>query len=146
MKKVIISSALILSMTVLVFNRQISEFIWPEVPVTKEVSLAITADNSYQLAAYENSKATVHVSIYKITKGKQTLLWEKDFDTLLLKDYPDNGQAIRQDIKIPKVYEKREDLVITYKVTYNCKGNIVQLSNGSFIPEGKTIDHLTIKI
>lgn len=146
MKKTIISSALIVCMTILVFNRQISELLWPEMPVTKNVSLAITADDNYHLSAYEHSKATVHVGIFKIVKGKQSLVWEKDFDTLLLKDYPENGNAIRHNITIPKVYEKREDLIIRYKITYNSKGNIVELKKGSFFPEGKSTDLLTIRI
>lgn len=146
MKKTIISSALIICMTILVFNRQISEFIWPEKPITKELRLAITANDNYQLSAYQHAKATVHVEIFKVVKGKQKLVWEKYFDTLLLKNYPDNGDAIRQNVEISKVYEKREDLIITYKVTYNSGGKIIQLKNRSLFPDGEITDHLTIRI
>ena len=146
MTKNIISTALIMVMTVAVFNKQISEAIWPEKPVSKEISFAIASDNNYSSAAYENSVATVHVKVIKVRNGKQSVIWEKNFDTLQLKNYPRVNEAYLQNITIPKVYDKKENVIVTYTVTYNTQGNILQVANGSIVPNGVIKDKLFIKI
>ncbi len=146
MRNYLIGSSLIFIMSAVVFYKPISDKFWPEKPVSKEINFAIASNNNYSSAAYENSSATVHVTVIKVKAGKQIIVWEKNFDTLQLKKYPRLNQAYTQRVTIPKVYDSKENLIIAYTITYNTNGNVLQVANGSIVPYGLRKDKLFINI
>ena len=86
MKKSIISISLIFLVTVAVFYNQITSVLRSEKPIYKEISLTIATGNNYSATAYDNALASVHVTVYKISGNKQTIVWDKTFDTMQLKN------------------------------------------------------------
>ncbi len=63
MKKITIIFSLVIAATVAVFAA--TNWYQKEQPVNKEINLAITSNNNYSSAAYNDAKASVHVIITK---------------------------------------------------------------------------------
>jgi len=79
-------------------------------------------------------------------KGNQRKqVWSKTFDAKLLKQYPSPEQAIFQTVMIPKVFCK-EQLEITYTITYNSGGSELQMQSATVIPGTEITDKLDISI
>ncbi len=146
MKKSIISLSLILLVTAIVYNKQIYSFIRSEKPIYKEISLTIATANNYNASAYDNALASVHVTVYKISGKKQTIVWDKTFDTMQLKNYPQINHALPERVTIPNVLESQEKLVVTYTVTYDTKGSVLKMANGSVVASGEKTEKLFIGI
>ncbi|HRI21851.1 MAG TPA: hypothetical protein PLA68_12900 [Panacibacter sp.] len=146
MKKSIISISLIFLVTVAVFYNQITSVLRSEKPIYKEISLTIATGNNYSATAYDNALASVHVTVYKISGNKQTIVWDKTFDTMQLKKYPNINQALPERVAIPNILESKEKLVVTYTVTYDTKGSLLKMANGAVVTSGEETDKLFIGI
>ena len=145
MKK-LISASLIIGMTLAVYGTQIWDYVKPNDIMTKEISFSIAPENNYSSAAYSNSKATVHVVVTKVRGNKQTIVWDKTFDTIQLKNYPRLNEAFAENVKIPGVIDNKEKLVVKYIITYDNKGSILQLQSGEDVSTGNEKNNLMIGI
>ena len=128
------------------FQHQVKELVLPEQPINKNIHLAVYADSNYTSKAYEKTAAKVEVTVTKVRGSKSTIVWNKTFDSKQLKDYPATKDAITQQISIPNVFDKKERIVVTYKLTYDSKGSILQMESNEEISRGKQSDNLYIKI
>ncbi len=146
MKKLVFIPLLITTIGLSVFYKNITGFFLPEKPVNKELNLSIATAANYHSRAYENAQASVRVSIYKIRGKQKMLIWEKTFDTLQLKRYPDYRSPMVNSITIPNVVSNREKIIVVYTITYNTQGSILQMANGKVFPGKNNRDKLEILI
>ncbi|NNV54432.1 hypothetical protein [Limnovirga soli] len=146
MKKPIISTILVLIMTVVVYHDQIWDYVKPNKMMNKEISLSIAPENNYTSAAYADAKATVNVVVTKVRGDKKTIVWNKTFDTIELQNYPRLNAAFNEKVKIPGVIDNKEKLIVTYIVTYDNKGSVLQLTNGEAVSTGVSTEKMMIGI
>ena len=144
MKKIIILTALIIGATVAAFTPV--RYFQTEKPVSKEINVAISSRNNYSLAAYSDAKASVHVTITKVNGSRQTVVSDKVYSDMSLSQVPTNGNAINSKIVIPNVFNKKEKLLITYTISYNSRGSVVQLCNGTIASDKSNSEKIEIHI
>jgi hypothetical protein len=114
-------------------------------PVDKSISFAVYKGTAYASDIYNNTSAQLHVTIQKVKSGQRIQVWSKSFDAKLLKQYPSPEQAIFQTVMIPKVFCK-EELEITYTITYNSGGSELQMQNATVVSGNAVTDKLDISI
>lgn len=129
-----------------IFKTTLTNLFFTEKPADKQISFSIARDSNYDGEAYDMELATVHVIIFKVKEKKQIVLWDKVFDTLQLKKYPTAANAMYQAVTIKNVSDQKEQLFVTYIVTYKTKGSIMQLENGTSVARGASQEKLCISI
>lgn len=144
MKKIIIITVIILAAVIAAFTPV--KYFTKEQPVSKEINLAISSNNNYSSAAYSDAKASVHVIITKLEGNRQTVVSDEVYNDLQLSQVPTNGNAINSKIVIPNVFNKREKLVVTYTITYDSRGSIIQLCNGTVASDKSNTEKIEIHI
>ena len=129
-----------------IFHTLLPNIFSAEKAVNKHISFSIARDNNYDAKVYDMALATVHVIIFKVKDKKQVILWDKVFDTLQLKNYPTSANALCQTVNVKNIFDRKEKLFVTYIVTYNTKGSVMQLENGTTVAQGVKREKLTINI
>lgn len=109
-----------------------------EKAVDKSISFTVYKSNSYTSEVYNNTSAQVHIIIEKISKTGSTLVCDTLLNTKLLKDYPAIEKAQYQRILIPNINESKEHLEVKYILTYNSKGNELQMQDGTVVSNNMT--------
>lgn len=146
MKKLLIEILLGLSLPAAIFHTQIANIFKAEQPVTKTINLQIARDTNYNQSVYDMSKASIHVVVFKVRDNKQIVLWEKDYDTMLLKNYPTIQNALHDNVSVSNILDRKEKLYVTYTVTYNTNGGIMHLVDGTCLLKGEKEGKLVINI
>src|SRR6476620_7671426 len=114
--------------------------------VSKNISLAVYKGSSYTSGVYNNTSAQVHITVEKVNiKGQHTIVWDKTLDSKYLSQYPSAENALKQNITIPGVNEKKEYLVVYYTLTYNSKGSELQMQDGTIVKDSNS-DKVDISI
>ena len=104
--------------------------------VNKNLSFAVYKSNAYTSAAYNNTSAEVHIVVEKVnTSGKRTIVWDKKLDSKGLSQYPSVENALKQNVTIPNVNQKKEYLTVYYTLTYNSKGSELQMQDGTIVKD-----------
>ena len=99
-----------------------------------DISFVVYKSNSYKSDVYRNSSAQVHIVIEKIdTYGQQTTVWEKTMDAKSLSKYPTAENALKQNVTVCNVNEKKEYLVVNYTLIYNSKGSELQMHDATVV-------------
>ena len=114
-----------------VMSGSTKQTVTPAKPVEKNISFALYKGNDYNADVYNNTSATVHIVIEKISSKGRTTVWEKTFDAQTLKQYPSLQQAIAQTVKVPNVFDS--------------KGSQLQMQNGVMV-KGNGTDKVYISI
>src|SRR4051812_38901870 len=79
--------------------------------VNKNISVAVYKSSDYTSDAYDNTSAQLHIIIEKVNKrGQHTIVWDKVMDSKELSAYPSIENAVKQNITIHGVNEKKEYL------------------------------------
>ena len=104
-----------------------------EKPVNKSISFAVYKSNSYSSEVYDNTSAQVHIIVEKAGKKESTIVCDTTLDSKMLKDYPSIERAQYQKIIIPAVNTSKEHLEVKYILTYNSKGNELQMQDGTVV-------------
>ena len=104
-----------------------------EKPVNKSISFAVYKSNSYSSEVYDNTSAQVHIIVEKAGKKGSTIVCDTTLDSKMLKDYPSIERAQYQKIIIPAVNTSKEHLEVKYILTYNSKGNELQMQDGTVV-------------
>jgi hypothetical protein len=128
-----------------VMSGSTKQTVTPAKPVEKNISFALYKGNDYNADVYNNTSATVHIVIEKISSKGRTTVWEKTFDAQTLKQYPSLQQAIAQTVKVPNVFDSKEYLEVSYTLTYDSKGSQLQMQNGVMV-KGNGTDKVYISI
>ena len=144
MKKITIFFLLLVAATFTVFAA--TNWFQKEQPVNKEINLAITSSNNYSSAAYNDAKASVHITITKISSKQKTVVLDKVYDAMQLSLVPTNGNAINSKVIIPNVFNGKEKLMITYCISYNSRGSIIEFCNGKVASDKSNNEKIQINI
>lgn len=75
-------------------------------------------------------------------------------DTIFVKDYPDfkltklssYAKGFNQNIYIPDVADKKERIILVYKIIYTTKESVLTVPTVNFIGKGETNDKFLINI
>ena len=115
-----------------------------EKPVDKKVVLAIYKDYDYLSKTYNYTYAGVHVTVEKMSGSKNTVEFDTTFNMQLLKSYPTVENAKLQEVTIPNVFAKKEDVIVRYILTYYSDGSQLQMQNSIVLKNEN--EHLNIGI
>ena len=111
-----------------------------EVPVTRTISFSLYKGSNYTSKIYNNSSATICITIWKIRNGSQDLVWDTIIDAKQLSKYPLFKKAISKTVIIPNIYKSKDHLEINYVLTYNSNGSILTIpSDGYFLDNTDTL-------
>ena len=114
--------------------------------VNKNLSFAVYKSNPYTSGVYDNTSAEVHIIVEKVnTSGKHTIVWDKKLDSKSVSEYPSVENALKQNITVPNVNQKKEHLVVYYTLTYNSKGSELQMWESPTVGENSS-EKVDIKI
>ncbi len=146
MKKMIFEIVLGLTLPTAIFHTQLTDLLSPEKPISKEISYSIARDTNYNEKVYDMSAASVHIIIFKVRGNKQTILWDKVYGAMQLKKYPTLSNALSQTVTVHNILDRKEKLFVTYFVTYDSKGSVMQIENGTAVSKGENKGRLTINL
>jgi hypothetical protein len=100
----------------------------------KDISFAVYKSHSYKSGVYDNTSAQVHIVVEKInTSGQHTIVWKKTMDAETLSKYPAEENALKQNVTIHNVNEKKEYLLVDYTLVYNSKGSELQMHDAEIV-------------
>jgi hypothetical protein len=136
----------ILFFAALPFKKQVMEIVKPVKAEDKQISLAIYANNNYTYKVYDEALAKVHVTVTKVKGNSKTVVWEKSFDAMPLSSYPTISDAITQEVSIPKVFDAKEELLVSYSITYESKGSVLEFVSREVVSKGSKKGSLFIAI
>jgi hypothetical protein len=74
------------------------------------------------------------------------VLWNKVYGNMLLRNFPVSGRAMSETITVHNISDRKEKLFVTYFITYNSKGSVMELENGTTLKKGAKQDKLEINI
>jgi len=104
--------------------------------VNKEISFTVYKGSSYTSGAYNSTSAQVHMIVEKInTNGQHTIIWDKALDSRYLNQYPSAENALKEDITVHNINQKKEHLVLHYTLTYNSNGSELQMHEGTVVDD-----------
>ena len=107
--------------------------------VTQNISLAVYKNNDYTAKVYDNTSAHVHIIVEKVnSKGKRTIVWDKTIDAKALSEYPSVENAVKQNITVHNVNQKKEYLVVDYTLTYNSKGTELRMHDAEVVKDANS--------
>src|SRR5215216_5908047 len=83
--------------------------------IDKDISFAVYKGSSYASGAYNSTSAQVHMIVEKVdANGQHTIIWDKTLDSRNLSQYPAAKNALKEEITIHHVNQKKEHLVLHY--------------------------------
>jgi hypothetical protein len=95
---------------------------------------------------YDNTSAEVHIIVEKVnTSGKHTIVWDKKLDSKSVSEYPSVENALKQNITVHNVNQKKEYLEVYYTLTHNSKGSELQMWESTIVRDNNS-EKLDIKI
>jgi len=103
------------------------------VRVDKSVSFNLYKGNDYASAIYDSTEAEIEITVEKVNGKNRSPVWDTTLGPQLLKKYPSPEKALAKTIIVPAVLEGKEHLEVRYVITYNSKGNILQIQNGPYV-------------
>lgn len=128
------------------FHTQVAAWIAPEKPVSKSISFEVYKAGDYTSAIYNDASAKLRVTVTKVSGNNRTIVWDKTFDALQLRQYPSLKNAISQKVVIGNVFDSKEHLEVTYTLTYNSKGSVLEMQNGVLVSKGNPGGKFSISI
>jgi len=144
-KQLLILPLLLISITVIAFNKQIQNWFNGTKAVKKEISFSITGKNDYTLQAYNDAAAEIEISITKINGGKRIVLWKKEFENMLLKQYDSNIMPI-ENVNINNTFSAKETIEVSYTITYKSAGKVLKLGREILLDKTEQKDKLEIEV
>jgi|SRR3954454_20167088 hypothetical protein len=107
--------------------------------VSKNISVAVYKGSDYVSGAYKNTSAQIHIVIEKVNnKGQHTIVWDSMMDAKSLSKYPSIENALKQNITIHNVNQKKEYLLVDYTLIYNSKGTELQLHDAEVVKDSNS--------
>jgi hypothetical protein len=114
-----------------------------EKPVNKNIAFSIYKGANYTSKVYDGTSVQIRIVVEKVRGVKSTVVWDKTFDEKLLKQYPSLEHAITQEVNIAGVFEKKEQLVVRYYLTYNSKGSELQMQDARIVEDSARLSAVT---
>lgn len=144
-KHLLILPLLLISISVIAFNKQIQNWFRGTKAVKKEISFSITGKNDYTLQAYNDAVAEIQISITKISGNKKVVLWKKEFGNMLLKQYNSDKIPI-ENVNINNTFYAKEMIEVSYTITYKSNGKVLKLGRNIMLDKAASKDKLEIEV
>ena len=144
-KLLLIAPAFLIGLIVIGFQNQIKKISVANKTIDTEIDLHIQSDNKYLSSAYDGATAQIHVTVTKINGNKKMIVWEKDFKNMQLKNYS-NSSNNTQTLTISNLRSSKGKLEVSYTITYNSNGSILQLANETVMNASAKKGDLVIEI
>jgi hypothetical protein len=107
--------------------------------VNENISFAVYKSHPYKSDVYDNTSAQVKIVVEKInTSGQHTIVWEKTMDAESLSKYPTAENALKQNVIVHNINEKKEYLVVDYTLIYNSKGSELQMHDAEIVKDNNS--------
>ena len=147
MKKQLIWLPVVLAAVMLTaWNKPLREMIATEKTVSKNISFAVYSKDNYNNNIYANASAKLKITIVKVRGAERSIVWQKQYDAKLLKQYPSLEKAVAQNVTVKNVVDSKEKLEVIYTLTYNDKGSELQLQDGVVVSKGEKEGKLFVNI
>jgi hypothetical protein len=105
--------------------------------VNKNISFSVYKSSDYTSSAYNTTSAQVHITIEKISaNGQHTIVWDRTYDPKSLAAYPFLEDALKQNVTITNVNQKKEYLIVHYTLDYNAKGSEILMHEATVVKDG----------
>jgi len=137
MKKIILEILLGIGLPAAIFHTQLTGMFTPAKPLDRQVSIAVSRDSSYNAPAYNKTLVTVQVYVFTVKNHRQHIVWHRVYDTMPAKNYPLVHSNHQQIVNVKNVQDGKEQLYITYIITYKTNGCIMQIENGTKLLKGE---------
>ena len=115
-----------------------------EKPVEQQFTLAIYRYLDYSSDAYNYTYAQVHITVEKQNGSKNIVELDTTFNKELLQNYPTIENAQLQKVRIPNVFANKEEVIVTYILTYYSDGSQLQVQKSMVLKNEN--EHLNIGI
>ena len=116
-----------------VMQKPVKEAMQPKL-ANRDISFTVYKGTSYTSGIYNNTSVQIHIIVEKVnTKGQHTIVWDKRLDAKYLSQYPAAENALKQNVTIYNVNQKKEYLVVHYTLTYNSKGSKLHMRDRAVI-------------
>ena len=107
----------------------------------KDISFAVYKSHSYKANVYNSTSAEVRIVVEKVNRGGQhTIVWEKTMNAESLSQYPTVENALKQNIVVHHINNKKEYLVVDYTLIYNSKGSELQMHDTTIVKNNNPHD------
>jgi len=146
MKKIFWLPVAVVVVLLAAWSKPVKEMMNQEKMVSKNISFAVYKTGNYTSKVYDEASAKLQVTVVKIRGNKRSIVWRKDYDAKLLKEYPSLENAFSQNLVISNVVDSKEQLEVVYTLTYDSKGSVIQLQNEEVISKGAKDGKLFINI
>ena len=127
------------------WSKPLNELLSPDKIISKNIRLEIYKGDNYTSTVYNDAFAKLQVTV-KVRGYKRCIVWQKQYDAKLLSQYPSAANAISQNVVIPNVADRNEHLEVVYTLTYDTKGSVMLLQDGTVVAKGVKTNMLAITI
>jgi hypothetical protein len=119
----------------LTMYKQLNEAIESK-PVSRNILFSVHKSSSYASVVYNNTSARVNIIVEKVnTNGQHTIVWHKNFEQKYLCQYPSLENALKENITICNLSQRKEYLVVHRILTYNSKGSKLEMEDRILIED-----------
>ncbi|GEO07802.1 hypothetical protein SAE01_02980 [Segetibacter aerophilus] len=127
------------------YGKKIRQIIF-EKPQNKTVRFLVFAGTDYSAPIYKKEKATVSLTISRLTNGKEEIVWQEVLDKGSVRNFPNYSNAMYREVCVHNVFDNRETLVAYYTVSYASRKSQMSYVQGEALPQGSALDTLQVKI
>ncbi len=96
----------------------------------------MNTDENYSSIIYNDAFAQLRTTVTKIRGNRGVIVWDTIYNPQKLQDYSFLKNTMSKEIIINNVLESKENLEVSYTLTYYSKGNVLQLHNGTILTRG----------
>ncbi|MCU7551623.1 hypothetical protein OCK74_21060 [Chitinophagaceae bacterium LB-8] len=146
MKKILFTLILSMAFITASFHAQVKKLVIRENKVCKNIDMAISANNNYSSNAYKYCEARIDYTVIKVKGAHIDTLMQKQFLPFKLKELPSFAKEFNEQIAIKDVSERKEQIWISYTVTYSSKGSVLCVNHEQLVPKGVEGDSIRIHI
>lgn len=107
--------------------------------------MAVFTSSNYNAEIYEGTTAGLSVTVKKLQNDSEVVVLEKSFPSMPLQFFPAAVNAFKDSIQIAGV-KNEEALQVSYVLTYNSNGNIIQMQGDEVITGMQSGGALSINI
>lgn len=146
MRKMLFTLVLSLAVVTASFHAQVKRYVIKEKKTSKSISLIISTVNNYDAHIYQHCQAQLDYTVVKVRGIHVDTIVQKQFSEINLRELPAFAEAFHEVIDIQDVSERREEIIISYNVSYTSKGSVLKVKHEKLVPREAGEDLLGIHI
>lgn len=114
-------------------------------PGHHKIAITVFKATPYASSVYSSTSAELRVTVEQVSGSKRVAVWNKTFGARLLRQYPSAAHALFDTVVVPTA-NGREELTVTYTITYNSGGTELQRQNAAVFSGNNGTSRITISI